>query len=252
MPVTIKARCRYDGTDFAGWQVQPGQRTVQDELEQALSRIVGQQVRIAGSGRTDAGVHALGQYFSAKLPDEAPVEDLARALSKMLGPEIRVETVERVSDDFHASYSSIGKRYRYAFYSGPLPDPFGARYAWCLPWELDRGLLRASLDALTGEHDFAGFCSSGSSAKTTVRTIYSIQEREGPVVGPADAPAYWHLEFHGSGFLYKMVRNLTGTVIDIARGQTRPERLRELLEAPAPYHGFTAPAHGLFLAAVDY
>ena len=252
MSITLKAVVRYDGTRFAGWQVQPGQRTVQEDLETALGTIAGETVRITGAGRTDAGVHALGQVFSCGWPEGVAWEGLQRSLSKMLGPEVRIESIESISDDFNALHSAIAKRYTYVLYDASHPDPFSHRYAWSVPKEVDWAAVRRLGRAVEGTHDFAGFCASGSSAKTTVRTIHSVNLCEGPVIGPVDARHYWRLEFHGEGFLYKMVRNLVGSFIEIARGRIPESRLDELLHAPAPYHGFTAPAHGLFLIEVDY
>ena len=252
MEQTIKAVVRYDGTDFSGWQVQPGQRTVQGAIEGALETMAGQPVRIAGAGRTDAGVHALGQVFSCRWPGPKPLEELRRSLSQMLGPEIRIESLEAAPDDFHAQRSATGKRYAYAISQSSEADPFTDRYAWTVPWDIDRDAVTEIAQRVSGQHDFAGFCSSGSSVETTVRTIHSVVLLDGPAVGPMDAAGTWRIEFHGNGFLYKMVRNLVGTIIDIARGQTPGSRLDELLHAPAPYHGFTAPAKGLFLAGVEY
>ncbi len=155
-------------------------------------------------------------------------------------------------DDFHAQRSATGKRYTYTISQSNEADPFTGRYAWTIPWDIDRDAVAAIAQRVVGHRDFAGFCSSGSSVETTIRTIHSVTLHDGPVAGPIDAAGTWRIEFHGNGFLYKMVRNLVGTIIDIARGQTPESRLDELLHAPAPYHGFTAPAKGLFLVEVDY
>ena len=248
----LKAIVRYDGTDFAGWQVQPEERTVQGVIEAALEQIAGGPTRIAGAGRTDSGVHALGQVFSFAWDGAEPPEKLRRSLSQMLGPEIRIVSVEPVSEKFHAQRSASSKRYGYVIRRAAEPDPFSARYAWTVPWEIDRDCVAGLAARFVGEHDFAGFCSSGSSVETTVRTIHSIELKPGGLVGPVDDADAWRIEFHGNGFLYKMIRNLVGTVIDIARGQTPESRLDELLQAPAPYLGYTAPAHGLFLMKVIY
>jgi len=252
MEQTLKAVVRYHGTDFSGWQAQPDQRTVQGVIEEALERIAGQPVRIAGAGRTDAGVHALGQVFSCRWPGPKQPEELRRSLSQLLGPEIRIDSIDVVPDDFHAQRSAASKRYAYVICQSAEADPFMDKYAWTIPWEIDRDTVLKLADRIVGEHDFAGFCSSGSSVETTVRTIHSADIHDGAVVGPTDAENVWQIEFHGNGFLYKMVRNLVGTIIDIARGQTPESRLDKLLHAPAPYHGFTAPAKGLFLAEVEY
>lgn len=252
METNLKVVVRYDGTGFAGWQVQPGMRTVQGVLEETLGRIASRPIRIHGAGRTDAGVHALGQVFSCRWPGPVDCARLRRALSGILGPELRAESVEVVDDSFHARRSAVGKRYAYTFAVAREADPFSARYAWTLPWKFDLDKLAALSQTLVGERDFAGFQSSRAGTKTTVRTIHSIELRRGGVVGPLDADNLWRLEFHGNGFLYKMVRNITATLIDIVRGQIPESRLAERLASPGPFHGHTAPARGLTLVAVEY
>ncbi len=252
METCLKAVVRYDGTGFAGWQVQPGERTVQGAIEEALSRIASRPVRIHGAGRTDAGVHALAQVFSCRWPGTPDPQRLRRSLSSMLSPEIRVEALEAVSPEFHARKSAVGKRYAYTLSLSREPDPFSARYAWCLRREIDLDRVQELVRRLEGEHDFAGFRSSRASTKTTVRTIHRIELRPGGVVAPFDAQHLWTLHFHGNGFLYKMVRNITHTVVDIARGRIPESRLDELLRSPGPFQGHTAPAHGLALVAVEY
>jgi len=252
MKRNLKVTVRYDGTGFAGWQVQPDTRTVQGELERVLSQIAGNPIRIYGSGRTDAGVHALGQVFSCRWPGELDAARIRRSISGMLSPEIRAERVEEAPSDFHARSSAVAKRYAYSIAFAREPDPFWARYAWCLPHKIDLDHLAALCLAVTGEHDFAGFQCSRSSAQTTVRTLYSVEIRQGGIIGPRDAEDLWHIVFHGNGFLYKMVRNITGTLVEIARGALPEERLQELLLSPGPFHGHTAPAHGLALLEVIY
>ncbi len=252
MESNLKCVVRYDGTGFAGWQNQPTQRTVQGTLENALSTIADRPVRIQGAGRTDAGVHALGQVFSCRWPGRKTPGQLRRSLSSMLGPEIRLESIEEVDGDFHAGYSAIGKRYCYALCSAKEPDPFSAGHAWCVPWKIDQACFARAAQRAVGEHDFAGFRASGASSKTTVRTIHSIGLHEGGVVGPLHDDTLWRVEFHGNGFLYKMVRNLMGTFVDIARGALAEDRLDELLDSTGPFLGRTAPPHGLFLMEVLY
>jgi len=253
MPTRLKATVRYDGAGFAGWQVQPERRTVQGELERVLSQIASQPVRVFGASRTDAGVHALGQVMSFDWPGPLEAGRLQRSLSKMLGPEIRIERLEEAPADFHACACARGKRYAYVLSRAKHPDPFSARYAWCVPWALDLDRLEALGHRLEGTRDFAGFQAAGASTATTVRTLESIRLKPGGVVAPCDAgDRLVTLVFHGNGFLYKMVRNLTGTLIDITRGAVPESRLDELLAAPAPYHGYTAPSRGLFLMEVLY
>lgn len=250
--VTLKAVVRYDGASFAGWQVQPAERTVQGCIEAALSRIANRPVRIHGASRTDAGVHALGQVCSWEWTADADLSRLRRSLCKMLGSDMRVEALDWAPGGFHARKSAHSKRYAYVLHLTPHPDPFLCRHAWSVPWNLDLGLLGALAKQLTGTHDFAGFQGGGSAVKYTVRTLFSVTLEEGPVVGLHSDPAVWRLEFHGDGFLYKMIRNLTGTLVDIARGHLPAARLEEILGLNGPYHGHTAPPHGLFLREVLY
>lgn len=248
----IKGILRYDGTDFAGWQVQPGLRTVQGALEEKLALIAGQPIRIIASGRTDSGVHALGQVFSCDWPVDVPLDELRRRLSQMLVPEVRIESIEPAADDFHAMWHAKSKRYAYVVCEGREPDPFATRFSWRILWEVDRRQIHELAQRVTGTHDFAGFCSKGASIEDTVRTIHSAQVLDGPVVGPMDSRDHWRIEFEGDGFLYKMVRNLVGTMIEIACGKLPESTLEERLNAPMPYLGFTAPAQGLFLLEVKY
>ena len=252
MNLRLKAVVRYDGTDFSGWQIQPNGRTVQGELERALAQIAGEPVRVHGAGRTDAGVHALAQVCHFEWRAAASPDRLRRALSRMLAPEIRVDAVEEAPPDFHARYSAVGKRYAYCLSCEREPDPFTARYVWHMPWTVDPARMAELAQRLVGEHDFAGFQGGNASVATTVRTIHGIALRPGAVVGPCDAPDVFRLEFHGNGFLYKMIRNITGALVDVARGALPPSRIDDLLASPGPYHGHTAPAHGLILRAVEY
>ena len=248
----LKGIVRYDGTGFSGWQIQPNVRTVQGEIEQALSRIASQPIRVQGAARTDAGVHALGQVFSCRWPHEPDCERLRRSVSKMLGPEIRVASMQQAAPDFHARFSAVSKRYAYTLSLCREPDPFSARYAWHIPWKIDVRRLADLARRLVGTRDFAGFQCAGASVETTLRTLHSVELFNGGVVDPCDARDLWRLEFCGDGFLYKMVRNITGVLIEIARGKLPEERLAERLDSPGPFHGHTAPAHGLTLIEVIY
>lgn len=252
MEYNIKATVRYDGTDFAGWQVQPGLRTVQGEIERVLSLIASDPIRIRGAGRTDSGVHALGQVFSFLWSHEPDLMKLRRSVSRMLSPEVRVETMEIVSTEFDPTYSAVSKRYAYTLSFSEEPDPFSNRYAWRLPAPVNVQRLEALGQRLVGTHDFAGYQCAGASVQTTVRTLHSVTVAPGGVIGPYDAQDLWRLEFVGNGFLYKMVRNITGTIVDIARGHLPETRLTELLKSPGPFRGYTAPAHGLALIEVVY
>lgn len=248
----IKAIVRYDGTTFAGWQKQPNSRTVQGTIEAALSRMANQPVTIQGAARTDAGVHALGQVFCCEWPGRAGLDGLKRSLSRILSPEARIEHMEEAAPGFSARHDAVGKRYAYTISLGRTPDPFSARYVWCVPRSVDPARLAALGAVLVGERDFAGFQCIGSAPKSTIRSLYGIRVRPGGIVGPVDAADLWHIEYTGSGFLYKMVRNITGTLIDIARGHLPESRLAQCLSSAGPYDGYTAPPQGLVLREVCY
>ena len=251
MSCTLKGTVRYDGSGFAGWQRQPGRRTVQGVLEAALSRIADQAVAVQGAGRTDAGVHALGQVFSCAWPRPFTPR-LRHALCKMLGPEIRVLALEEAPPGFNARFDAVAKRYLYALDFSREPDPFSARHAWHVAHRVDLELLASLLPALQGEHDFSGFQSTGAQMQHTVRTLFEVRLCAGGWSGPLDATHLHRLEFHGDGFLYRMVRNLTGTLIEIARGRCPPDFLLQQLASGGPFRGHCAPAHGLALAEVFY
>ncbi len=251
MTYTLKGTVRYLGTHFAGWQAQNDQRTVQGEIEAAMSRIAAQPIRIQGAGRTDAGVHALGQVFSCEWPRPIP-PTLRHALSRILEPEIQITGMEQVAPDFNARFSARAKRYCYTFDFSREMDPFSAPYSWLVPYAMDRDLMASLLPQLEGTHDFAGFQSTGCQMKTTVRTIYSVSLKRGGVVGPYDGKNLWHLEFFGNGFLYKMVRNLAGTLVEIGRGRFNPEFIAEALASGGPFLGHCAPPQGLVMKEVLY
>lgn len=251
MTTTLKGTVRYLGTPFSGWQAQQDQRTVQGDIEAAMSRIASQPIRIQGAGRTDAGVHALGQVFSCEWPKAVP-PTLRHALCRMLEPEIQITALEAVSADFNARFSAKAKRYCYTFHFSREMDPFSAPYSWQVPYGVDIDLIRSLLPQLEGTHDFAGFQSTGCQMKTTVRTIYAATLHQGAVVGPRDGQNLWHIEFFGNGFLYKMVRNLSGTLVEIGRGRFGPEFLQEALVSGGPFLGHCAPPQGLVMKEVLY
>lgn len=252
MAFNYRALVQYDGAAFSGWQVQPNARTVQGAIEAALATILQREARIIGAGRTDAGVHALGQVFSFQSDDEISADRVRRSLTQMLGPDVRVVHLDTAPNDFHAQYSATGKRYSYVFSRANEPDPFTYRYAWHVPHEIDPDTVSRLAQDFVGEHDFAGYQGGGASVQDTRRTVHSITFRDEGVVGPAHGRDLWRLDFHGTGFLYKMIRNIVGAVVDVARGYEDESRLRERLASAGPFRGHTAPAHGLFLVEVEY
>ncbi|HPU97092.1 MAG TPA: tRNA pseudouridine(38-40) synthase TruA [Candidatus Hydrogenedentes bacterium] len=248
----ILAFCRYDGTGFAGWQRQQNGIAVQQVIEDALSRLARQPVMIQGAGRTDAGVHALGQAFSFVWPHFNIPGRLKYALNDMLGPRIRIDRMFEVDPTFNARFKALSKRYAYAFDLSRFADPLSSRYAWHVPYPVDLDKIRSCLAILPGKKDFAGFQSAGNQMKSTVRTLYSAELLQDGWNGARDNSNLWRIEFHGDGFLYKMVRNICGTLIEIGRGRFPVDFMREQLEQGPPFLGHCAPPHGLALVEVRY
>ena len=242
----------YDGTDFFGWQIQPGKRTVQGELTAALSSLLGQDVVLHGSGRTDAGVHALGQkaHFDWNEPSETfPVERLPLAANTKLPPDVCVKDAVVVDETFEAQYSAKRKTYRYSFYlsrtNRPLFDRYAAQVAYAEE-KFDSERARKGLSYLVGEHDFIAFSSTGSSVKTSVRTIYdaTLTKQENGV---------WALTITGNGFLYNMVRIIAGTIVEIGLGLRPADYVQDALTTGRrTWCGKTFPARGLTLLSVEY
>jgi tRNA pseudouridine38-40 synthase len=243
---TLKLTLAYDGTRFVGWQRQAEGDSIQGLLEAALARLEGAPVTAHGAGRTDAGVHALGQVASVSVSAAHPPATLVRALNAHLPPDIRVTAVEDVAADFHARFSASGKTYRYVLDTAPIADPFTRQYAWHLPEALDLPAMAAAAAALVGTHDFAAFQSVGTELRTTVRTLL----RAG-VTGAAGQRVC--CEFAGDGFLRHQVRAMVGTLLEVGRGRRSPATMASLLAGGRRADaGATAPPHGLFLVAVDY
>jgi tRNA pseudouridine38-40 synthase len=268
---TWKLTLAYDGTGLQGWQVQPGLATVQGELQAALGRITGESPLPQGSGRTDAGVHALGQVASFALRAPIPAANLHRALNRTLPPSIRVLAAEIAPSTFHARHSAVAKTYEYRIFREPLCPPFLARYVYACPWALDLGKLQASARMFIGERDFQSFAASDPDQsereacaptddaatdgllriprKSMVRTIYSSDWEQD--TGPAGALLVYRVR--GNGFLHHMVRNLVGTMLDVGRGKLDLDEIPAILVARnRSAAGPTAPARGLFLHSVEY
>ena len=271
-----KLTLAYDGTEFRGWQVQPGELTVQGELQAALGRITGESPLPQGSGRTDAGVHALGQVASFALAAPIPAENLQRALNRTLPAAIRILETRTAPSTFHARHSAVAKSYEYRVFREAICPPFLARYVYACPWPMDVEALQRSARLFEGEHDFMSFAATdpeqvnrgydpaaesdtrplpreGFQAEppmaATVRRIFSSgwEERQ------CEAGALLVYHVRGSGFLHHMVRNLVGTMLDVGRGRLEAGALHEILAARnRAAAGPTAPARGLFLHSVEY
>ena len=236
---------QYDGTDFAGFQIQPDVPTVQAELQLALSRLLQQPTPLSAASRTDAGVHALGQVALFETESPIPVERLAQALNAILPRAVSIVSAAEAAEGFHPRYSAVEKLYSYRILNRWLPSPFIERYAWRVERPLVLDDIREAARGLLGEHDFASFCAAGSSVSDTVRRVHRLDvQREGDLV-----------EFFlgGNGFLYKMVRIMVGTLVEVGLGRREPGDVeRILLGRDRNQAGRTAPAQGLTLVKVEY
>lgn len=255
----IKLTVCYDGTDYVGWQRQPKGRSVQGELERAMKRL-GYAVSVQGAGRTDAGVHALGQVatFDAKL--QLPIEKLAYALNNILPPDVRVLAAEEAEPDFHARFSPSRKEYRYFIVPGDVCDPQVLRYAWCGPKMTEWEQAQAAVQMLAGEHNFRSFCAKSAVVKSYVRTLYDAELK---LAAPDEVPEVLYrraeqggvlmLRFCGNGFIYKMVRLMVGALVKVGDGKLSVEEFARYLEQPCEQPPAPAAvARGLYLWSLNY
>lgn len=236
----------YDGTRYKGWQKQGNTAgTIQEKLETILSRLLEQPIELAASGRTDAGVHAREQVCSFRAESDVTPEELLRRLRAYLPEDIGALSMELAPPRFHARLSCTGKTYVYRIWNSEEPDVFQRKYRCTVPESLDLEAMRRAAEFLCGEHDFAAFCSTKPGKKATVRDLRSIRiERDG---------AELRLIYTGSGFLYNMVRILTGTLMEVGKGLRQPDEMTMILGSrDRRSAGPTAPAQGLFLWQVDY
>ncbi len=241
----VRVRVAYDGSRFYGWQRQEGFRSVQAALEDAVESLTGERVTVHGSGRTDTGVHALGQTASFHLDTGLPDERLLFALNAHVDEGIVLEALETCPDDFHAQKSARGKRYLYLVANTRFRPPFGAQHCHWVPGRLDLDAMRRAARHLVGEHDFSSFASAGSPRRTNVRRVDSLHlfRRRGRVA----------LVVQGNGFLYNMVRAIAGTLLEVGQGKTSPDEVAQILAAKDRKRaGPTAPAGGLYLVRVLY
>jgi tRNA pseudouridine38-40 synthase len=242
---TFKVVLAYDGTDFVGWQRQPSGDSIQGVLEEALRSFDDRDVTVIGAGRTDAGVHALGQVAAFSLENTIDEETLARALNAKLPEAIRVVAASEVPSTFNPRYHARAKTYRYRIWNGPALSPFERRYAWHVPVALDAGAMDAAARRLEGRHDFAAFQAAGSDVLTTERTIASSRVTRRDVLIAYDVT--------GDGFLRHMVRAVVGTLVEIGRGRRPVEWIEEVIASrDRTAAGPTVPPTGLFLVGVDY
>ncbi len=268
----LKITLAYDGTRFVGWQRQADGKSIQSLLEDALAKFEGAPVAVHGAGRTDAGVHALGQVASAQVSFTHDPATLHRALNALLPDAIRVIAVADAPEGFHARFGTRSKTYRYQLRAGEIGDPFTRAFVWQLPETLDVDAMRAAAATLVGTHDFAAFQSTGTDVASTVRTIVRSEFRGPEGSAPHMAGSAPHMELNsrsgadpvgprgllvyevtGDSFLRHMVRAIVGTLVEIGRGRRTEDSMARLLDGGARADaGATAPPHGLFLVRVDY
>ena len=255
MERNILLTIEYDGSEFSGWQRQPVRRTVQGELEQVLSKVCGTPIQINGTSRTDAGVHALGQRASFKLESGIPTDKIKLAANNILAGgknlaaqvgDVRILSVEEMSPDFHARFDSKGKKYRYVICNSQEQNIFRRKYCYQVATPLNVEAMAEAAIHIVGTHDFACFQSAGGQEReTTVRTVYSLEvfkSNEDVVI-----------EIAGDGFLYNMVRIITGTLVEVGLGKRKPEDLIDIISsADRKKAGHKAPAEGLYLVEVYY
>lgn len=241
----LKLTVAYEGTAYAGWQVQPTEPTVQAVVEAAWHEITRESIRVLSAGRTDAGVHALGQVVSLSTESPLSAADLQRALNAVLPEDVAIVAVDEVPENFHATYDAQRKTYRYQIHNGRTPDIFDRRFVWHYPQPLDAARMQLAAQSLVGKHDFAAFESAGSARPDTVRTLFAVEVKR-----VADRIT---IEVTGDGFLYNMVRSIVGTLVEVGKGSREPNWVAEVLAScDRRRAGQTAPALGLFLVNVEY
>ncbi|MGA3041819.1 MAG: tRNA pseudouridine(38-40) synthase TruA [Bryobacteraceae bacterium] len=244
----IRIQLAYDGTDFHGWQVQPGLTTIQGILESVVAEIEGRPVHVAGSGRTDAGVHALAQVAAFSIENPIPPPNLRKAMNRLLPASVRVLSVEEAAPDFHPRFQALAKTYEYRIVRAEVCPPWEWRYVHHHPYPLALDHMQSCAAVLEGEHDFTAFAASDDrddEGKTKVRSIFRSE-----LEAPPDRLIY---RVRGSGFLKHMVRNIVGSLLEAGRGNLDESGLRALLTPGCPRKaGPTAPAKGLSLTGVEY
>lgn len=241
----IKLTIEYDGKCYNGWQKQPNKLNIQGEIERAIYNITKEEVDLIGSGRTDAGVHALGQVANFKTNSQISIEKLPLAINSQLKNSIVIKEAEEVNERFHSRYNAKRKTYRYIINNSKCGTAIYRNLEYSYPFKLDAEKMKQASKYFEGEHDFKAFKSCGTSSKNSVRTIYkAIVKQEGEKI---------IIELTGNGFLYNMVRIISGTLLDVGLGKIQPEEIPEMIESKDRQRaGKTLPAHGLYLVEVKY
>ena len=254
----IKLTIAYDGTDFSGWQIQPGQCTIQGTLTDVLEKLTQRRLTIHGAGRTDAGVHAAAQVANFKTQSDLAAEEFQRAFNALLPPSIRVHAAEEVGPDFHSRWSALAKTYRYRIFRGRVLPPFQWRYVLHDPSMLDFDSMAEAARHFAGEHDFTTFAASTGSEeedrdRDTTRIIYRSELLRSPETNSANRGEKWVYVIRGKSFLRYMVRKIVGTLLEVGRGKLAPGDVQELFALrDRAKSGPTLPPHGLCLESIEY
>ena len=242
----IKLTIEYDGKEFNGWQKQPSKLNIQGTIEQAIKTITGENVDLQASGRTDAGVHALGQVANFKTNSNIPIEKLSIAINCNLKKSIRIVKAEEVEERFHSRLSCKRKTYRYIINNSEIPSAIYRNLETHIPYKLDIEKMKQAVKYFEGEHDFKAFKASGTSSKSSIRTIYKAEVLKMP-------NNRIYIELTGNGFLYNMVRIIAGTLVDVGTGKIKPEDIEKIIESKDRTNaGKTLPPQGLYLVCVNY
>ncbi len=242
----IKLLIEYDGTNYLGWQVQAKGQTVQGTIEEKLALLTGERVHLLGSGRTDAGAHALGQVANFKTKSQMEVQTFQKALNSLLPSDIAIIKIEEGDEEFNARGSAKSKVYEYRILNQEIRSVFHREYAWHIPQRLNLREMKKATQILLGEHDFSSFRSAGTPNKTAIRKVFRAEWRR-------SKEGFLRFEIEATGFLKQMVRAMVGTLVEVGKGKTSVEEFREILESKdRGKAGPTAPAHGLFLKEVRY
>ena len=238
-------RVAYDGTEYCGWQIQPGLRTVEGTLASALNKLMGTEVPMIGASRTDAGVHAEGNVAVFDCETTIPADKIKYALNNILPEDVVVVESRQVEGDFHPRHCDCKKTYQYRILNTPLPDPNRRRNTYFYRGKLDMEAMREAAGYIVGTHDFVCFMAAGSQVKNTVRTVYSLElEKSDDVIT---------MTIQGNGFLYNMVRIIAGTLVMVGRGQMKPQEVENIIDKrDRRGAGPTAPAKGLTLKVIEY
>lgn len=245
----LKLTVAYDGSAYAGWQIQPDKPTIQGTFETTWERLTQESLRVTAAGRTDAGVHALGQTVGLATATRLSNDELHRGLNALLPEDIAVVGVDDAPENFHATYDAVGKQYQYRIHNARSRSVFSRHFAWHYPQPLDAAAMHAAGQALLGRHDFSSFETAGSERPDSIRTIHELTVAR----GAGEHRDRVTLNVRGDGFLYNMVRTIVGTLIEVGTGKQRVEWLAEVLAAQDRRRaGQTAPPQGLFLVRVDY